>query len=222
MKPKDLKFPYSWEKRYPVIVDQVFYIPDFYDNYDQFSFPALFDLFGNHNPVVIEYGAGNGSWSIEKAQNSLKNWIVIEKRFERVQQIWSKMKNRNLKNFFIICGKAEIFTQYYLKPNSVEEIFINFPDPWPKDRHAKHRLFQIPFIDDIVHRLISQGMITIVTDDPDYKDQIWEKLSSHEALKSSFPEPGFITHWEGYGSSYFDALWREKGKTIHYFQFKKQ
>lgn len=221
MKPKNLKFPYRWQDRKPEIRDQVFYLPDYYPTYDQYFFPSWDTIFPEDLPICIEYGAGNGSWSIEKAKSGLMNWVVVEKRFERVRQIWSKMKNQNLKNFFIVCGRAEIFTHYFLPKNSIVQVFINFPDPWPKDRHAKHRIFQQPFIDDLSVSVKPQGTATIVTDDPNYANEIWQLMKIQPYWASYFNEPGFVTHLENYGSSYFDSLWRQKGKTIHYFQFKK-
>jgi tRNA (guanine-N7-)-methyltransferase len=47
-------------------------------------------------------------------------------------------------------------------------------------------------------------------------------MLANPAFESDFPAPHYVTEWEGYGTSYFDALWREKGKDIHYFQFRRR
>lgn len=220
MKPKALKFPYRWEERKPQIVDRVLFVPEYYDHHRDFSCPSWQEIFGNSNPVTIEFCTGNGTWLAERAKDSSRNFVAVEWDFERVRKIWSKMKNYNLSNLFIVCGEAQVLVRDYLTGASVDEIYVNFPDPWPKEKHAKNRLFQAPFVRELAKILKLQGQITIVTDDEAYGEQIVREFLSSSLWKTVFNEPYFITEWEGYGTSYFDTLWREKGKTIRYFQFK--
>lgn len=223
MKPQDLKFPFAWEKRQPLIVDNIFFIPKFYDRHEEWVFPSWSDsqLFNREAPVQIEYCSGNGAWIIEKAKAYPEmNWVAVEKRFDRVQKIWSKMKNNGLCNLFIVCGEALCFTTHYVPEDSFESIYINFPDPWPKGRHAKHRLLQEDFITELAR--VSKKDAIIVTDHKDYADRIGKIFLNHPSWIPAFPSPYFITEWEGYGTSYFDTLWRLKGMTIHYLQFLKR
>jgi tRNA (guanine-N7-)-methyltransferase len=222
MRPKDLKSPYCWEDRRPLLEDRVFYVPEFYDKHQACSFPDWKTIFGNDHPVIIEYGAGNGMWTAEKAQDLSQNWVAVELDFERVRKIWSKVKNLGLPNLFVISGKAQTFAKEYLPTASIDGIYINFPDPWPKDRHAKNRLFQQPFINELARTIKPGGTLIVVTDDPPYSEQICREMLAHPAWESDFPAPYYVTEWEGYGTSYFDALWREKGKVIHYFQFRRK
>ncbi len=225
MKPKDLKFPFSWEERQVLLTDKVLYVPEYYDQYDQFQFPGWDDssLFGNTQPVIVEYCSGNGTWIAEKAkENPDQNWVAVEKRFDRVRKIWSKIKNENLNNLVVFCGEGFRLTQEYLPKGTVDQVYINFPDPWPKKRHAKHRIVQPLFIEQVYRILKPEGVITLVTDDVAYSEQMIEVLSGQEGMKSMHPAPYFVNELEGYGTSYFDTLWRNKGRTIHYHQFQKQ
>jgi tRNA (guanine-N7-)-methyltransferase len=221
MKPNDLKFPYSWEERRPLLADGVLYVPEFYDRHREWVFPGWPAIFGNDKPVVIEFCTGNGTWIAEKAKDTSKNWVAVEWWFERVRKIWSKRENYGLDNLFIVCGEAQTFAREYLGNETVDEVYINFPDPWPKEKHAKKRLFQPPFIEQLARTVKPSGLLTVVTDDPPYSEQLSKVIRAHPQWNSCFPEPYFVTEWENYGESYFDTLWREKGKTIHYFQFKK-
>ncbi len=222
MRPKDLKFPYKWEERRPHLEGGVLFIPDYYENHSELVFPTWQEIFGNDKPVVIEYCTGNGTWIAEKAKDPSCNWVAVEWRFERVRKIWSKAKNYGLSNLFIVCGDAQIFAREYLKTGSVDAVYVNFPDPWPKEKHAKNRLFQRSFIEQMARSSKPSGTVTVVTDDPVYSQQLSCAMLSTFQWAPSFPEPFYVTSWEGYGSSYFDSLWRSKGKTIHYFQFKKR
>jgi len=220
MKPKDLKFPYRWEDRKPLILDKVFFIPKLYDPCEEIDLPAFFEL---RAPTWIEYCSGNGAWIIEKAKaHPEKNWIAVEKRFERVQKIWSKMKNEKIDNLFIVCGEALNFTSHYVPGDYFEGIYINFPDPWPKARHAKHRLLQNSFIAQMARVSKKNAKVVIVTDHQEYVGRICEEFLAHLDWTPVFPEPYFVTEWEGYGSSYFDNLWRLRGMTIHYLQFSNK
>jgi tRNA (guanine-N7-)-methyltransferase len=220
MKPTHLRFPFKWEDRQTFFSDQVLFIPDYYIDHKNWQFPGWSKLFGNDKPVIIEYCAGNGTWIVEKAKNSAFNWVAVEWRFDRVQKIWSKTKNLQIPNLLIVCGEALTFTKEYLPSQSVHQAYINFPDPWPKLKHAKNRLFQQQFIDQLA-RVVQKNVI-IATDDPPYSDQIIEEMLKHPAWISHFAPPYYITDWPGYGESFFDSLWREKGKFIHYLQFNHQ
>jgi tRNA (guanine-N7-)-methyltransferase len=221
MKPKNLKAPYTWEERRPLLQDGVLHVPDYYERHEEFSFPGWPAIFGNDKPVVIEYCTGNGTWLAEKAKDTSKNWVAVEWRFERVRKIWSKTKNYNLSNLFIISGEAQVFARKYLPDASVDEVYVNFPDPWPKEKHAKNRLFQQPFIAELARTIKQNGTVTVATDDPCYSEQIFKEMLAQGSWQSVFGDPGYKTEWERYGESYFDTLWREKGKTIRYFQFRR-
>jgi tRNA (guanine-N7-)-methyltransferase len=83
MKPEDLKAPFTWNARKVMIEDRILYIPTRCETYDDFSFPGWSapDLFGNDNPVHIEYCSGNGAWIAEKAVgNPNINWVAVEKK----------------------------------------------------------------------------------------------------------------------------------------------
>lgn len=225
MKPKDLQPPFKWGDQYTTIQDKIFYTFEPFDKKPaEFQFPSWShpDVFGNDQPVNIEYCSGNGQWIAKQAEKDLEvNWVAVEKRFVRIRKIWSKMKNLFLKNLFSICGEALSVTKQYIPSNSINEVYVNFPDPWPKKKHAKYRLIQLPFIEEIYRILKPEGTITLVTDDPDYSDQMIEVMTSHSGFRSCYPEPFFETHREDYGTSYFEDLWREKGKTIRYHLFRK-
>jgi tRNA (guanine-N7-)-methyltransferase len=222
MQPKHLKFPYTWENRRPEIRDKVLFIPDHYSRHKEWVFPRWDEVFGNTNPVIIEYCSGNGPWIVEKAQDKSKNWVAVEWRFDRVQKIWSKMKNHGLDNLLIVCGDAQIFVRDYLKDQSVSGVYVNFPDPWPKAKHAKNRLFQPPFIAELARTLEAGAFFIVVTDDPIYGQQLVDVVLANGAWSPVYQPPHYMTEWEGYGCSYFDSLWREKGREIRYFQFLRQ
>ncbi len=225
MKATDLKYPFTWEERHPVLHERVLFVPRHYENHDVWPFPRWDSpsLFGKTGPVFVEYCSGNGEWILEKARvEPHLFWVAVEKRFDRVRKIWLKMQKQKLTNLLVVCGDALTFTKHYLPPCSIEGIYVNFPDPWPKPRHARNRIFQEPFIKEISRVVKKGGGATLVTDDPPYSLQMIEQMQIGDLWRSSFEAPYFKTDWPSYGSSFFDALWRKKGKVIHYHQFINQ
>lgn len=208
MKPKDLKYPFCWSERRPVLKDNVFYVPDYYFDHEKWEgkFPIA-------DKMIVEFCSGNGEWILQKAiDNPDTFWIGVEKDFERVRKIVSKRNNRCVKNLLVVSGYAEPFVEHYLPDGVIDEVFVNFPDPWPKDRHAKNRIFKQPFISN-VHRIMKpNGLATLVTDDPIYLEQMEAEMGKVFTLKTRDPIPE-------YGSSFFERLWLEKGRNINFLRY---
>lgn len=225
MKPEDLIPPFPKSERKIVIHDRVWYLPDPHLAENNFIFPGWHhpDLFSNTNPVCIEYCSGNGAWIAAQAQAHPEiNWVAIEKKFMRVRKIWSKIKNLELNNLIVVCGEAFRATHTQFPSACAADVFINFPDPWPKKRHAKHRLIQPLFVQELARILQTDKRVTFVTDDPDYSQEVIGVFLSDASFRSHYPAPFFSTDENHYGTSYFEELWRSKGKTIRYHRFLKK
>lgn len=224
MRPADLKSPFTWEKRHITVHDRVWYVPKHYQDFTSFTFPGWNDslFFDDKKPICLEYCSGNGAWIADKAQNSPQyNWVAIEQKFERVRKIWSKIKNFQLSNLLAVCGEGFCVTHQYIPSESVHSVFINFPDPWPKNRHAKYRIVQVRFIAEVRRILQTGGLLTMVTDDVDYSKEMIAVMQQCPGFESIFPDPFYVTEYPDYGSSYFEEIWRGKGKDIHYHVFRK-
>lgn len=221
MKPSDLKIPFSFSESRVLLQDRVLFVPSRID-YTSFKMPDWEEesVFGNRQPVKIEFCSGNGDWINQRAlQDKESNWVAIEKRFDRSRRIWSKSRNLSLPNLFLIWGEALTVCVHYLKASSVDEIFINFPDPWPKHRHAKNRLIDEIFVEQL-HRILKPGgALTLVTDDENYAHQMLQKLKKNEGFKPFYPSPFYANEYPSYGTSYFDQLWRSRGKAIYFLKF---
>jgi tRNA (guanine-N7-)-methyltransferase len=224
MKAENLKFPTAWDDRHVLISDRVWYVPVRLGKQKLFTFPGWEhpDIFGNTNPVCVEYCSGNGAWITAKAARFPHlNWVAVEMKFDRVRKIWARGKRMGLTNLFIVSGEAYNATKLYFPTNSISDIYINFPDPWPKQRHFKNRLIQTPFLDEVCRILLVGKTLTFVTDDPDYSDWTINKFVAHSSYVSEYGFPYYQMMLEDYGTSYFEELWRDKGKVIRYHRFKK-
>ena len=222
-KPQDLKLPFAFEKRQAIIFDRLWYVPAKVDS-PNFSFPGFGDstLFGNDQPLFIEYCSGNGSWILEKAKlNPTNNYLAVEMSFERARKIWAKIHNMKLTNLVVAWAEGLELTQKYIPHSCVSGIYINFPDPWPKRRHAKYRIINQPFLQEMHRILKPESCITTVTDHEDYSKIMIKEFISHKGFQSLIEAPYFEEPKPDYGSSFFEELFKSKGKTIRLHSFAK-
>ncbi len=206
-----------------MIADGVFYVPPYLQDYEAFTFPGWRAIFGNDNPVHVEHCSGNGLWIAERAMAHPEiNWVAVEIRFDRVRKIWSKRHNHDLPNLFVVCGEGVTVSREFFPSNSLSAVYVNFPDPWPKDRHAKHRIIQQPFVVEAERTLLPEGEVILVTDDATYSEQMIQEMTVGERFESVYSSPFYQTERDDYGDSYFNTLWRSKGRTIRFHRFAHQ
>lgn len=104
------------------------------------------ELFGNPNPIFIEVGMGKGQFLYTlAARNPVNNYVGIEKYSSVLLRAIQKMEAEELPNLKLLRMEAEELTAVFGK-GEVAGIYLNFSDPWPKDRHAKRRLPSAAFL----------------------------------------------------------------------------
>ena len=122
------------------------------------------NIFHNDNPIWIEIGMGKGSFTIKKAElNPNFNIIGIEK-FPSVQVIpVQRVEENKLENLKFISGDAINISQWFNK-DTLDKIFLNFSDPWPKASHSKRRLVFHTFLNSYYDLLKPGGTVEFKTD----------------------------------------------------------
>ncbi len=122
------------------------------------------EIFGNDNPIYIEIGMGKGRFIMELASDNPDiNYIGIEKYSSVLLRAIQKMEVKELPNLVFIRMDAEYITESFDK-DEIAGIYLNFSDPWPKDRHAKRRLPSGRFLDRFAGILTDSGTIEFKTD----------------------------------------------------------
>ncbi|MCI8894887.1 MAG: tRNA (guanosine(46)-N7)-methyltransferase TrmB [Lachnospiraceae bacterium] len=122
------------------------------------------ELFGSNHPIHIEIGMGKGQFIMTlAARNPHINYIGIEKYSSVLLRGLQKMEEQPLDNLRFIRMDAETIVEIFDK-YEVERIYLNFSDPWPKDRHAKRRLTSREFLARYHQILAPEGQVEFKTD----------------------------------------------------------
>ncbi|MFI3213469.1 MAG: tRNA (guanosine(46)-N7)-methyltransferase TrmB [Eubacteriales bacterium] len=122
------------------------------------------ELFGNDNPIHIEVGMGKGKFMMGMAKaHPNVNYIGIEKYSSVLLRAIQKMEEAEISNLrFILLDAKEIGEVF--GEEEIDKIYLNFSDPWPKDRHAKRRLPSRQFLEKFNGILKKEGVIEFKTD----------------------------------------------------------
>jgi tRNA (guanine-N7-)-methyltransferase len=121
-------------------------------------------FFGNDNPIHIEIGMGKGKFVQTLASmNPNINYIGIEKFSSVLVRALEKRPELESSNLVFIRMDAENMNDVFGE-GEVSQIYLNFSDPWPKERHAKRRLTSVQFLNRYDKLLIKEGLVTFKTD----------------------------------------------------------
>ena len=179
-----------------------------------FLYPASIE-FDGHERTIVEVGPGRGDFLFNLAKLNPEALIVgIEIKRKRVDKLISRVEARRLNNVMIIQDDAECALPRFLRDNSVDEIHINFPDPWPKQRHSKNRTVSTDFLNECKRALKIGGTIHFITDFYDYAKAVFKNASSIPELETHKVEADVFP-------TYFALKWKRMGRAFTYYKFRR-
>lgn len=163
------------------------------------------EVFGNDHPIHIEVGMGKGQFIIEMAKRNPEiNYIGIEKYSSVLVRAVEKLEDFEQNNLCLIRMDAENIEEVFDK-DEVDRIYLNFSDPWPKDRHAKRRLTSTRFLERYNNILTPEGRVMFKTDNKDLFDFSLEQVEeagwilenhTYDLHHSEYNEENVMTEYE--------------------------
>lgn len=177
--------------------------------------PVVYPSGDIEGEILIEVGPGRGDFLFHlAAQNPDKAVYGVEIKTKRFLKLIDRREKRHLSNIKLVQADARNALPTMFQEGSVSSIYINFPDPWPKQRHAKNRLLNIDFL-RLCARLLKKGGSLLVTTDVDwYASETSELCRDVDGLKPA--SGGVTTVSDDAFPTYFAQKWQKEGRTIYY------
>ncbi len=179
-------------------------------------------VFGRSGPLVVEIGFGNGSFLIDQAeQHPASNYVGVERSWGSVQRLFKRLDQAGLSNVRVVQGSAAFVLERLFAPDDIDRVFINFSDPWPKERHHSRRLIQPGFVWLLAQRLAVNGEVTIATDHAGYAAWIGEMLEGQSLLRSCFPSTS-VHDLPGRTPTKYEQKAMAAGVPVHFFVWRRE
>lgn len=182
-----------------------------------------FDQWTKRAVDVVEVGAGDGLFSVEMAsRNPNKVFVALDVKADRLQRGAGQAKDRNLTNIFFIRARADQLELLFAE-RSLQKIWLTFPDPFPKQRSAKHRLTHPNYLESYGKLLIDDGELFLKHDNNDFfqwsLEQFVERGWRIDSL--SFDLHEFEFYGDAKIMTTYESRWLADGRTVRFVGAKK-
>jgi len=160
-------------------------------------------LYGRAAPKVFEIGFGAGDALLFRAEQSPeRDYLGVEVHRPGVGRVLNRADKAGLGNLRVACHDAVEVLRDWLAPESLDELILEFPDPWHKTRHHKRRIVQPAFASLVASRLKPGGLFRLATDWVPYAEHMREVLDAAPEFEGGpVPRPDSrpITRFEARG-----------------------
>ncbi len=183
----------------------------------------LQQLYGRDAPCTLEIGFGNGSHLIARAAaEPERNFLGVEVHRPGVGHLLLAAGAAGVANLRVICHDAVDVLREQIPPAALDEIEILFPDPWPKKRHHKRRMIQLPFVELAASRLVSGGRLHLATDWEPYAAHMLEVLAQCAALTNCSADGTYVERPATRAATRFERRGQRLGHTVRDLEFRRR
>jgi tRNA (guanine-N7-)-methyltransferase len=180
------------------------------------------ELFPGASEIWLEIGFGGGEHMIAMAEAHPRIGIIgCEAYINGVAMLLSGIERAGVKNLAIHAGDARDMMDV-LPDGSVSQVFLLYPDPWPKKRHHKRRFVNPENMDPLARIMAPGAVLRIATDIGDYVRHVLEVMSGDSRFEwlagrpSDWREP-----WNGWPGTRYEAKATRENRKPHYLSFSR-
>ena len=178
-------------------------------------------FFKNDHAITLELACGRGEYTIGLASRFPEvNHVGVDIKGDRIWKASTKATELGLNNVCLVRSKIELIPQIFM-PREVNEIWLTFPDPRPKDRDEKHRLNNIYFLNMYRSLLSKDGWFRLKTDNIFLFEYGLNELSKMPVrdmeITTDLYESDLLQEHYGLTTKY-EKIWTEKGEKIKYMK----
>lgn len=173
------------------------------------------ELFGNNHPIHIEAGTGKGKFITEMGQaNREINYIGIEKYNSVIITAMQRIKEADVPNVKLLNKDVTNLASYFSE-GEIDRVYINFTDPWPKNRHEKRRLTYESFLSLYENILTDKGEVHLKTDNQGLFEYSLHSFSKYGLLLKNISLDLHKSDFEGNIMTEYEQKFSEKGLRIY-------
>ena len=175
--------------------------------------------FGREASMLLEIGFGGGHFLLDLAAQRLDaNIMGIEVSLPAIRRAEQKLKTAVFHHVQLIQGSAHTVLWTGCAPAIFDEVYVNFPDPWPK--HPQRRVINDTFLHLLASRMGENGRLTIATDHADYAEWITDCLERTPYFTSRLPT-SFVTEDNERLRTKYEQFAIADGRTCHYYHWQR-
>ncbi len=191
-------------------------------HFARMEWPTNWDeIYGQKAPLLLEIGFGTGQLLIDTAQRrSDCNVLGIEISMPSLRRGVKKLHAAELTNLRILQGDSLSAVWLLFNPETISEVVINFPDPWPKANHHHRRLIDSEFLRLLGTRMQIGGLLDIATDHVDYASVIEACLQDSPWFDNRLQVP-YLTEDNDRLRTKYEKIALSEGRVCHYFKFQR-
>lgn len=158
--------------------------------------------------LEIDLGCGDGSFLVElSGHHPERDFIGVERLLGRCKKVAKKIRRASLGNARILRLDSKYVVEWLLPQACVSRIHLLCPDPWPKFKHHRRRLVQVPFLEAVKTALEPGGEFLFMTDHQEYFEYACEKIHASGLFAIEpwgedcffYPKTDFQVQWEAEG-----------------------
>lgn len=173
--------------------------------------------------MVLEIGFGRGEFLLDLAERAPGvAHVGVEVSWKRVLKMARRLARSELANVRLLHGLGQQVVAEAIAPGSLEAVWINFSDPWPKKRHHGRRLVQAPLVAALAERLCPGGLLHVATDDPGYAEHIDAVLAAEPRLANAFAPARWRPEVPGRTPTAYEREWRAEGRPLHFWTYRRR
>jgi tRNA (guanine-N7-)-methyltransferase len=178
-------------------------------------------IFGREAPLALEIGFGNGEFLERQARaHPARDHVGIELSWTAATHLFRRLERAQLANVRVLLVEAEVALERFFAPESLDEVFVNHPCPWPKARHHERRLLRPEVLACLAGLMRAGAKLTVVTDHAEYAEWLGDVLRSQDALVSCHATVE-VDALPGREPTKYQRKAMAQGIPIHYFEWKK-
>ncbi|MEY3394717.1 MAG: tRNA ((46)-N7)-methyltransferase TrmB [Verrucomicrobiota bacterium] len=170
------------------------------------------EILRGDRPLEIDLGCGDGSFLIHLASHHPeRDFIGVERLLGRCKKVGRKITRSALDNAKILRLDSKYVVEWLLPAASVSRIHLLCPDPWPKVKHHRRRIVQVPFLRAVKTALRPNGEFLFMTDHEEYFEYACGQIRSSGLFEIlPWDEDSFF-----YPKTDFQIQWEAEGKMMH-------